>query len=277
MALYAIGDVQGCYDSLGRLLDKIRFDPAGDRLWFTGDLVNRGPRSADVVRLVADLGDRATTVIGNHDLHLLAVASRVRAEREGERLKDILEASDRERLLTWISRRPLFHHDAAAGYALVHAGLLPQWDIADAIQLAQEAETVIAGPQAREFFTHMYGNKPNRWSEDLKGWDRLRVIVNGFTRTRFCDARGSMDFDNKGPPMADMYPLLPWFQIPSRRSRGTPIVFGHWSLLGRWNRDGAIGLDTGCVWGRQLTAVRLDVETPEFFDVQSDFCARRGV
>lgn len=277
MALYAIGDVQGCYDSLARLLDKIRFDPTDDRLWFTGDLVNRGPRSADVVRLVADLGDRATTVIGNHDLHLLAVASRIRAEREGERLKDILEASDSERLLTWISERPLFHYDAATGYALVHAGLPPQWDVADAIRLAREAEVAITGPQAREFLAQMYGNEPNRWSEDLTGWDRLRVIVNGFTRIRFCDNYGCMDFENKGPLTGDTYPLLPWFQIPSRRSRGTPIVFGHWSLLGLWNRDGVIGLDTGCVWGRQLTAVRLDQETPEFFDVPSDFCARRGV
>lgn len=277
MALYAIGDVQGCYDSLRRLLDTIHFDPANDRLWFTGDLVNRGPRSADVVRLVASLGDRAVTVLGNHDLHLLAMAAGASPYPPNETLKELLAASDSGRLLTWITQRPLFHYDALAGYALVHAGLLPQWDIGDALRLAREVEATIAGPRSGEFFAQMYGNHPNGWNESLAGWDRLRIIVNGFTRVRFCDVDGSMDFDLKGPPNAKTMPLLPWFQIPSRRSRGTRIVFGHWSLLGRYNRDGVIGLDTGCVWGRRLTAVRLDRESPQFSDVPCDMWVRPEV
>lgn len=272
MALYAIGDVQGCYRCLNHLLDKIHFDSAHDRLWFTGDLVNRGRHSADVVRLVSSFGDRAVAVLGNHDLHLLAIAAGVRKTSSRDTLKDILHAPDSERLLTWISARPLFHQEADIGYCLVHAGLLPQWNIGDAARLAREAEAAISGQHAPEFFRNMYGDMPNTWTEELTGWDRLRLIVNGFTRVRFCDASGRMDFQHKDAPTIPTAGLVPWFQVPWRRSRGERIVFGHWSLLGLWNRDGVICLDTGCVWGRQLSAVRLNPDPPEFFSVQCKDC-----
>ena len=246
MALYAIGDVQGCYDSLQKLLDKIRFEPVHDRLWFTGDLVNRGPRSAEVLRLVSGLGDRAVTVLGNHDLHLLAVAAGASPLLPTDTFADVLTATDSERLLTWLARRPLFHHDGSAGYALAHAGLLPQWDPARAARCAREAETALTGTDAADFFHHMYGDLPDRWDEGLAGWDRLRLIVNAFTRLRFCHPDGRADYRHKGPPGSQPPPLLPWFQVPVRQSRNLPIVFGHWSLLGRWDRDNVIGIDTGC-------------------------------
>jgi bis(5'-nucleosyl)-tetraphosphatase (symmetrical) len=268
MPLYAIGDVQGCHDSLLRLLEKIRFDPSTDRLWFTGDLVNRGPRSAEVVRFVASLGDRAVTVLGNHDLHLLAVAAGVERLSVEDALDDILSADDSERLLSWIARRPLFHRDVETGYSLVHAGLLPQWSVDDAVALAHEVETIIGGSGSTEFFAHMYGNAPDCWTDTLSGWERWRLIVNGFTRVRFCYADGRMDFAFKGPPGSQANALLPWFQIQCRRSRGQRIVFGHWSALGRWQSDGVIGVDTGCLWGRQLTAVRLDLHVPQFVSIR---------
>lgn len=269
MALYAIGDVQGCHDSLQRLLEKIRFDPTGDRLWFTGDLVNRGPRSAEVVRFVAGLSDRAVTVLGNHELHLLAIAAGAERPSTEDALDDILSAHDSEYLLSWIAQRPLFYRDIRAGYSLVHAGLLPQWSVADATALAREVEAIIGGSESAEFFRHMYGDTPNCWTDTLSGWERWRLIVNGFTRVRFCHPDdGRMDFSFKGPPGTQADPLLPWFQIPCRRSRGQRIVFGHWSLLGRRESDDVIGIDTGCLWGRQLTAVRLDLNVPQFVSIR---------
>lgn len=258
MALYAIGDVQGCYDELQRLLDKISFDPAHDRLWFTGDLVNRGPHSLKVLRLVARLGTRAVSVLGNHDLHLLAVASGARPPGERDTFQDVLTAPDRGELLAWLATRPLLHDDPEADLVLVHAGLLPQWDIALARACAREAEAVIAGPNNTEFFSHMYGNSPDRWSDDLGGHDRLRLIVNAFTRLRFCYPDGRMDYIHHGAPGSQPAPLLPWFAAPTRKNGGACIVFGHWSLLGAWKSDSVIGIDSGCCWGRQLTAIRLD-------------------
>lgn len=272
MALYAIGDVQGCYDSLQRLLAKFSFDPQHDRLWFTGDLVNRGPRSADVLRLVAGLGDRAVTVLGNHDLHLLAVAAGAVPVRARDTLRDVLTAPDRDEILGWLARRPLLHHDAGNAHVLVHAGLLPQWDLALASACAREAEAAIGGPNAKEFFANMYGDLPNCWTPGLGGWDRLRLIVNAFTRLRYCDRDGRADYTHKGAPGSQPEYLLPWFQVPARRSKDRCIVFGHWSLLGRWDQDGVIGLDTGCLWGRQLTAIRLTGGKREFFAVD---CTQR--
>ncbi len=266
MAVYAIGDVQGCYDSLRRLLDKLGFDPARDRLWFTGDLVNRGPRSVEVLRFVAGLGDRAVTVLGNHDLHLLAVAAGVIPESSEDTLTEILAVSDSEYLLTWLARRPLFHHDPTIGYALVHAGLLPAWDIADAEARAREVEPLIRARTAG-FFQEMYGDWPNRWSEQLTGAARRRLIVNAFTRLRYCYPDGAIDYEHKGPPGSQPPPLLPWFQVPGRASRGRRIVFGHWSALGLWDSDAVIGLDTGCLWGGRLTAVRLSGGAREFISV----------
>lgn len=266
MALYAIGDVQGRLEPLRRLLDRLRFDPALDRLWFTGDLVNRGPDSLAVLRFVHVLGASAVTVLGNHDLHLLAVAAGAAKKKERDTLDEVLNAPDRDALLTWLQHRPLLHHDAACGYTLVHAGLLPQWDLADAQRLAHETETALA-LDAPAFFRQMYGNFPDHWREELRGYERLRVVVNAFTRLRFCDLEGNLDLRYKGAPGSQPPDLLPWFRVPGRRSGVLRIVFGHWSALGRYQGDNVIGLDSGCIWGRALTAVRLDAEPPEFFEV----------
>lgn len=267
VALYAIGDVQGCYASLRALLREIRFSSKRDRLWFTGDLVNRGPQSADVVRLIADLGDRAVSVLGNHDLHLLAVATGVASLLPSDTFMNLLDSPDSEQLLTWLRRRPLFYREDGIDYSLVHAGLLPQWDTRQAQTCAREAEALLSDVHANELFRHMYGNSPDQWREDLAGWERVRLIVNAFTRLRFCDPSGRADFRHKGPPGTQPPPLLPWFEVPARRSRSDRLVFGHWSALGRWEGSGVIGLDTGCCWGGYLTAVRLGGGPREFISV----------
>jgi len=275
MAVYVIGDVQGCYQPLQELLQKIRFDPARDRLWFTGDLVNRGPQSLEVLRFVKGLADRAVCVLGNHDLHLLAIAQGKAKLRPRDTLDRILSAPDREELLEWLRHRPLLHHDADLGYTLIHAGLLPPWNLADARRLALEAETVFRGAALGDFFSHMYGDLPDHWNEKLQGFDRLRVIINAFTRLRHCDLEGNMDLRFKGPPGSAPPDFVPWFQAPGRRSRDLRILFGHWSALGRWQGDGVICLDSGCLWGRALTAVRLDAgDAVSFFHVD---CGGQGV
>ncbi len=272
MSIYAIGDVQGCRDALQSLLERIHFDASRDRLWFTGDLVNRGPQSAEVLRFVRGLGDRAVTVLGNHDLHLLAVASGCGEVTARDSLDEILNASDRDGLLDWLRRRPLLHHDEDLGFTLTHAGLLPQWDLETAQAVAREVEDALQSQTGRGFFGNMYGDEPHRWQDTLNGWQRLRVIVNGFTRLRFCDGEGRMDFQYKGPPGSQPAHLLPWFQVPGRRSKTLRIIFGHWSLLSVRNEDGVICLDTGCVWGRALTAVRLAPGPLAFFAAP---CVRR--
>jgi len=266
MAVYAIGDVQGCFDSLRSLLDKLNFDSGTDNLWFTGDLVNRGQQSLAVLRLVKSLPNSAT-VLGNHDLHLLAVASGQTARKQNDTFDDVLTAPDRDELLGWLRSRPLLHHDAELGCTLVHAGLLPQWNLQIAQKLAAEASEAIQQSDCNELFQHMYGDLPDHWQDGLAGWSRLRLIINTFTRLRYCDAQGRMDLIPKCRPGDQPPHLLPWFQVPDRMTRDTRIVFGHWSTLGRWNADGVIALDTGCVWGGKMTAVRLDVETPPFTEV----------
>ena len=270
MAVYAIGDVQGCYPALMKLLTQIGFDPDRDRLWFTGDLVNRGPQSLEVLRFVKGLGERAECVLGNHDLHLLAVAAGAARLKKRDTLDDILQASDRNELLHWLRRRPLLHHDDGLGYTLIHAGLLSPWNLADARRLAHEAETVLRGDKVDEFFHHMYGDLPDHWNENLRGVDRLRVIINAFTRLRYCDLEGNMDLRPKGPPGSQPPDLMPWFQVPGRRSQEFKIIFGHWSALGLWDDDGVIGLDSGCLWGHSLSAVRLDTSALEFFRVDCE-------
>lgn len=267
MPVYAIGDVQGCYAALEKLLAKIQFDPARDRLWFTGDLVNRGPQSLEVLRYVKGLGAHATCVLGNHDLHLLAVVAGTAKPRPRDTLDAILRAPDRDELLGWLRSRPLLHHDDRLGYTLIHAGLLPSWSLADARRLAQEGETALRRVGAEAFFRHMYGDLPDHWNENLHGFDRLRVIINAYTRLRYCDSEGNMDLRPKGPPGSQPPGLLPWFQIPGRRSGELRIVFGHWSALGLWRHDGVIGLDSGCLWGHSLSAARLDIEPVGFFSV----------
>jgi bis(5'-nucleosyl)-tetraphosphatase (symmetrical) len=266
MATYVIGDVQGCFDELQRLLKKIRFAPA-DRLWFTGDLVNRGPKSLETLRFVRSLGDRAVTVLGNHDLHLVAAQLRGRA-RGKDTFQNVLDAPDRDELLGWLRRRPLVHVEK--DWVLVHAGLPPQWTVAEAQAICGEASKAIASARSDAFFLdHMYGDEPDRWIGKLRGWDRLRFVINCCTRLRACTPEGHVDLDYKGPAGATPDGLLPWFTVPGRRSAPATVLFGHWSTLGRvhWPEHRAYGLDTGCVWGRTLTALRL--EDGELFAVRS--------
>ncbi|HHI92697.1 MAG TPA: symmetrical bis(5'-nucleosyl)-tetraphosphatase [Gammaproteobacteria bacterium] len=258
MAVYAIGDIQGCYAELMNLLELIHFDPANDQVWFTGDLVNRGPASLQVLRAVRALGDSAITVLGNHDLHLLAVAEGHAPLHKGDTLDAILTAPDRDELLAWLRQQPLMHHDPALHTTLVHAGLPPQWDLAMAQACAKEVETVLRSDDYARFFQHMYGNQPEVWRDDLAGWDRLRFITNSFTRLRYCDATGHFDFKAKGEPGTQPEGYLPWFEIPGRRNENLRIVFGHWSTLGLRRERNIVSLDTGCLWGKQLTAVRLN-------------------
>ena len=256
MATYAIGDLQGCYTPLQRLLEKLQFDPSADRLWFVGDLVNRGPDSLAVLRYVKSLGDQAVVVLGNHDLHLLTVASGFVKAHRGDTLKDILQAPDRDELVAWLRHRPLLHCDL--GYSMVHAGLLPSWTIAQALALAHEVETALRGPNYLNFLAHMYGNQPDRWHDDLRGWDRLRLITNAFTRLRICTVEGTMEFSHKGE-LADVPAgFIPWYEVPGRLSADETIVCGHWSAQGLRIKSKLLALDTGCLWGRCLSAVRLE-------------------
>ncbi len=258
MAVYAIGDIQGCYDSLQRLLEFIRFDPADDKLWFAGDLVNRGPHSLETLRFVKGLGDRAITVLGNHDLHLLAISEgNFKHKSKDHTLDPILEASDRDELLHWLRHQPLMHHSERRGFSLVHAGLPPQWDIPTALQCAKELESTLRGDGFHDYCQQMYGNEPHRWSNSLSGMERLRFITNCFTRLRYCDVRGSLALKEKGPPGAQNGSLVPWFEFKGRASRKDRILFGHWSTLGYRHEANVWALDTGCLWGGKLTALRI--------------------
>ena len=258
MAVCVIGDVQGCHGALQALLRRVRYSADRDRLWFVGDLVNRGPDSLAVLRFVRSLGEGAVTVLGNHDLHLLAVAAGVCPPRREDTLDAVLKAQDREDLLDWLRHRPLLHHDQQTGFLMIHAGLPPQWDLARARACAQEVEAVLASDRHGAFFHHMYGDTPRRWSEELKGWERLRFITNCLTRLRYCTPAGDLVLDRKGPPSPCDREILPWFRIPGRASAGLSIVCGHWAALGRHRENGVWALDSGCVWGGALTALRLD-------------------
>ena len=258
MAVYVIGDVQGCYDALRRLLDHIAFDPACDRIWLVGDLVNRGPASVAVLRFVRNLGDAAMTVLGNHDLHLLAVAYNRDHYRHGDTFEDVLRAPDCGELLEWLCHRPLLHYDAQLQVTMVHAGLAPQWDLQQALLCASELQEVLRGPERGEFLGRMYGNRPACWSDALVGWERLRCISNCLTRMRFCSVGGEIDLEQKGPPSLQPSSRVPWFLVPGRRTIGETIVFGHWSALGYHHQMGVYALDSGCVWGGRLTALRMD-------------------
>lgn len=262
MPTYAIGDVQGCHQELLRLLERIRFDPAADRLWFAGDLVNRGPGSLEVLRLVRSLDGCAVVVLGNHDLHLLALAEGNARHASKSTLDAVLDAPDRDELLHWLRHRPLMHHDPRRGFAMVHAGLPPQWTLAEALARARELEDALRGEHYRDLLFDMYGNEPSRWSPELTGIQRLRFIVNCLTRLRYCTADGTLALKEKGTLATRPKDLCPWFQCPGRRSAGDRIVFGHWSALGYWDRDNVWGIDSGCLWGGSLTALRLRRKRP---------------
>ncbi|MCG6863613.1 MAG: symmetrical bis(5'-nucleosyl)-tetraphosphatase [Chromatiaceae bacterium] len=262
MATYAIGDVQGCYEKLLRLLDSLRFDRARDHLWFVGDLVNRGPDSLATLRFVRDLGDRAITVLGNHDLHLLALAAGNARQAKRSNLEAVLQASDRDELLDWLRNRSLMHFDERKNFALIHAGLPPQWDLLDALARAREVEAVLRGPDYQDFLHAMYGDEPARWSSALSGVDRLRFITNCFTRLRYCDASGTLTLKEKAAPGSQPRGFMPWFEVPGRASRDIRIIFGHWSTLGYVAEHNIWSLDTGCVWNGQLTAIRVRRNQP---------------
>ncbi len=271
MAVYAIGDVQGCFDELLKLLDALQFDPLQDQIWLAGDLVNRGPKSADTLRFVKNLGVSAKVVLGNHDLHLLAQASGMTEyQHRLDTIDSVLQADDREELLTWLRHQPLFYHDADIQFSMVHAGLPPQWTITEARERAAEVEAVLQGENWRDFFQHMYGNKPKSWSPDLQGWDRLRFITNCFTRLRYCHEDGSLALKFKGAPKDKPVKQKPWFEMPGRATADDRIVFGHWSQLGTGQYGNVFSLDSGAVWGEQLTAVRIDSQPYIWTTIEAD-------
>ena len=263
---YLIGDVQGCSDALERLLSKIGFSPSRDRLWVLGDLVNRGPESLATLRRLHSLGNAATCLLGNHDLNLLAVAHGVRQPHPGDTLAEILDAPDRARWLDWLRHQRMAVHEH--GWLMVHAGVVPQWDLATTLSLAGEVEQVLRSDMIGDFLAAMYGDQPARWSPALQGTPRLRFVVNVLTRVRFVSADGTLDLLAKEGAGAAPAGYFPWFEAPERQTQGVPIAFGHWASLGLINRPDLLALDTGCVWGRQLSAMRIDGDRRELIQVE---------
>ena len=266
MAVYAVGDVQGCVVALKEMLEMLRFEPGSDRLWLTGDLVNRGPHSLETLRVVKQLGTSAITVLGNHDLHLLAVAAGIRAHRPDDTLRPLLRAPDCGELLHWLRHQPLVHWEKGLNGKLgdkmlmVHAGVYPGWRRKEVARYAGEIETLLRGSDYQRFLKHMYGRSPAHWTPSMSRWERARFITNVFTRIRYCSQHGGLDFTRKGPPGSQPGRLMPWFTHPAMKCKNWRIVFGHWSALDFIQHDNIIGLDSGCVWGRALTAIRLDGE-----------------
>jgi bis(5'-nucleosyl)-tetraphosphatase (symmetrical) len=263
--IHLIGDVQGCADAFERLLQEIGFSPSRDRIVVLGDLVNRGPGSLAVLRRLAALGDAATCLLGNHDLHLLAVAQGTRNVKKGDTLADVLQAPDSQACLDWLKQQRLAHMEE--GWLCVHAGVVPQWDTAQTLALAAEVQTILRGPELPAFLPLMYGDEPRCWDDALTGPARSRFIVNTLTRIRFCGADGSLELKTKDAAGTAVPGLIPWFQVPGRRTAGQPMAFGHWSTLGLVNQPELLALDTGCVWGGSLTAVRVDAGRREVIQV----------
>jgi bis(5'-nucleosyl)-tetraphosphatase (symmetrical) len=269
MATYAIGDIQGCFDALEFLLEKISFDPKKDTIWFAGDLVNRGDKSLETLRFVKDMGDSAICVLGNHDLTLLALSEGVKKVKN-HTMDDILLAPDRDELLDWLRHRPLLHHDKKLGYTMVHAGLPPQWDLKMARQCAHEIETVLRSDKYHQFMENMFGDHPKKWHNDLEDWERLRCITNILTRMRYCKPGGKMNFSDKGAIGTQKEGYIPWYETPKRKNADLNIIFGHWStLFGHTSDPNVYALDTGCLWGGSLTAMRLD-GLPEYCTVECE-------
>ncbi len=257
MAIYAIGDIQGCYIDLRRLLDKINFQQGKDKLWFAGDLVNRGPDSLQTLRFIKSLGKSAISVLGNHDLSLLAIASGYQKPKT-HTLTQILKAPDRDELLHWLRHQKLLHHHQKRGYLMSHAGIYPQWDLEQAKKYALEVETILQADNYADFFAHMYGNTPNLWNENLRSWDRLRFITNAFTRMRYCTPYGQLNFSDNKYPGTQKRGLHPWYTQSQIQSVDNKVIFGHWStLVGETKSPYIYALDTGCLWGGELTAMKL--------------------
>ena len=272
MATYAIGDVQGCYPELQRLLDKLRFDPAADKLWFCGDLVNRGGESLATLRLIHGLREHCVVTLGNHDLSLLAIALRkpdAQAKVNPEP-REVLFADDAPILFEWLRSQKLLHHDEQLGWTMIHAGLAPAWTLRQAQKAAQEVERELSSPRYPRILKNLFGNRPAGWSHRLQGLDRQRATINLLTRMRYCDVNGRIDFEAKDIPGTQRPGLYPWFEVPGMRRRETRIVCGHWSALGRFAGLGVYAIDTGCVWGGQLTALRLDSEEPQYIAVAAE-------
>ena len=265
MSIYAIGDVQGCFDELLHLLDLIEFNEHTDQLWFTGDLVNRGDKSLETLRFVKNLGAAAVTVLGNHDIHLLVTAIFPEKIKKKDTLQTIFSAPDRDELLDWLRQQPLFHY--AHDFGLLHAGLPPQWDLAQTQAMATLAQNALRGADYQNVLAQLYGNQPDLWSNNLEGMAQVRFIFNCFTRMRFCDKFGRLDFEYNGELGTQPAHLLPWFDVPERKTAQTKLIFGHWAALGFYKKKNCYALDTGCVWGHALTTLRLEDSQP--FSVSS--------
>ena len=267
MAVYAIGDIQGCYPEFLRLLDKVGFTPGSDRLILLGDLVNRGPDSLSVIRFVMKHDASIDLVLGNHDIHLLAAMEGSQPLRTRDSFEDVLNAPEREEINQWLAAKPLAIHDRTLDIVAVHAGIHPNWNLSDCLNHANEAREWLAGPKKQKFLKKLYGNKPRRWSEDLRGWERGRVIVNVLTRMRYLGKTARMDFREVGPPGTQKRKLTPWFEYPDRTPIEPTILFGHWSSLGVYQDSGFLALDSGCCWGGRLSAARLDLQPFEIIQV----------
>lgn len=271
MATYAIGDIQGCLDNLKVLLKHIDFNASKDTVWFTGDLVNRGDKSLETLRFVKSLRNSAISVLGNHDLTLLALCEGNK-KTKNHTLDAILNAPDREELILWLRHRPLLHHDSTLGYTMVHAGLPRQWNLSMAQACANEVEAMLQSDLYPEFMANMFGNKPKKWQDSLQGWDRLRFITNSLTRMRYCSPKGKMNFKDKGPLGTQKKGHLPWYKVSNRKSSKLKIIIGHWSSLsGKSNKKNIFAIDTGCLWGEKLTAMRLDTAKPEFHQIKCKY------
>ena len=270
MAIYAIGDVHGHLAPLLHLLDIIKFNPADDQVWLAGDIVNRGPDSLEVMRFIRELGDAARTVLGNHDLHLLAMAHGVRKPKSRDTFDAILSAPDRQELLSWLRHLPIVHVDKSMQTLMVHAGIYGKWSKKELVRHGRELEGVLRGDDYTDFLENMYGNKPKQWKKTMTRWERCRFIVNVCTRMRFCSHSGKPDFKYKGPPGSQPDTLIPWFRYPKRRCTDWRIVFGHWSTLGYLRESNVISLDSGCLWGHRLTAVQLDCKKNRIRQIECD-------
>lgn len=270
MATFVIGDVQGCFDELQELVEYISFKPKKDQLWFVGDLVNRGPQSLQTLRWIKSLGNSAVTVLGNHDLHLLAAYAGVKEISTNSSLYPVLQANDVDILMEWLRHQPLMAYNRHLEFVMVHAGLAPQWKIQHALNYAKEVEDILRSNKYKDFLNNMYGDQPDQWNDRLKNWDRLRTITNFMTRVRYCNNQGVMSFSDKGPPGTQSAHMKPWYEIASRKSQDTCVVFGHWSTLGYLHDNNIISTDTGCLWGGLLTAIKIEAESLTIYQLNCE-------